>query len=65
MDGIQVLQDLVRQAFLLPSKPAGYYQEFVHPTPGVRGPGPRRIVQGQGGELFYTSDHYGTFVPLN
>ena len=50
---------------LLPSRPQGYYREFVHPTPGVPGPGPQRIVQGQGGEPFYTPDHYGTFIPLN
>jgi RHS repeat-associated protein/MYXO-CTERM domain-containing protein len=50
---------------LLPSRPEGYYREFVHPTPGVRGPGPQRVVQSQGGELFYTPDHYGTFIPLN
>jgi hypothetical protein len=50
---------------LLPSQPDGYYTEFVHPTPGINGPGPQRIIQGQGGELYYTSDHYGSFVPLN
>lgn len=50
---------------LLPSKPPGYYREFVHPTPGVQGPGPQRVIQGQAGGLFYTPDHYGTFVPLN
>ncbi|MCP4540433.1 MAG: hypothetical protein GY832_25115, partial [Chloroflexi bacterium] len=48
----------------LPSKPAGYYREYVHPTPGVRGPGPQRIVVGQGGDMHYTPDHYTTFVPL-
>jgi len=31
----------------------------------VNGPGPQRVIQGQGGELFYTPDHYGTFIPLN
>ncbi len=50
---------------LLPSKPPGYYQEFVHPTPGVSGAGSQRIVRGAGGELYYTPDHYGSFVPLN
>lgn len=50
---------------LLPSQPEGYYTEYVHPTPGVTGPGPQRIIQGQGGELYYTPDHYGTFIPLN
>lgn len=49
----------------LPRKPDGYYIEYVHPTPGVSGPGPQRIVVGKGGEMFYTADHYKTFVPIN
>jgi hypothetical protein len=49
----------------LPVRPQGYYQEFVHPTPGVSGVGPQRIVRGQGGELYYTPEHYTTFIPLN
>jgi len=49
---------------LLPVKPLGYYREWVHPTPGVSGPGPQRIVTGSGGEVYYTPDHYKTFVPL-
>ena len=49
----------------LPQKPAGYYTEYVHPTPGVSGPGPQRIVVGKGGEMYYTADHYKTFVPIN
>ena len=54
------LERMVGRTRLLPSRPEGYYREFVHPTPGVRGPGPQRVVQGQGGELFYSPDHYGT-----
>jgi hypothetical protein len=49
----------------LPAQPYGYYTEYVHPTPGVRGPGPQRVVTGAGGDLWYTPDHYNTFVPLN
>jgi ribonuclease T1 len=45
----------------LPRKPAGYYKEYVHPTPGLSGPGPQRIVVGQEGEAYYTPDHYATF----
>ena len=48
----------------LPVKPAGYYKEYVHPTPGVTGPGPQRIVTGQGGEIYYTPDHYLTFIKV-
>ncbi|MGJ4748472.1 ribonuclease domain-containing protein, partial [Leptospira sp. SA-E8] len=49
---------------LLPSKPPGYYTEYVVPTPGISGPGPQRIVTGQNGEMFYTQDHYLTFIPV-
>ena len=49
----------------LPPKPRGYYREFVHPTAGASDAGPQRVVQGKGGELFYSADHYQTFVPLN
>jgi guanyl-specific ribonuclease Sa len=48
----------------LPRKPAGYYREWVHPTPGVDGPGARRIVTGENGEAWYTPDHYQTFEKL-
>lgn len=50
---------------LLPKQPQGYYREYVHPTPGVNGPGAQRVIQGQNGELYYSPDHYRTFVPLN
>ena len=49
----------------LPRKPAGYYKEYVHPTPGLSGPGPQRIVIGSGGETYYTADHYRTFKRLD
>ena len=45
----------------LPLRSAGYYTEFTVQTPGARGRGARRIVTGQGGELYYTADHYGSF----
>ena len=48
----------------LPRRPRGYYREFVHPTPGVNGPGPQRLVLGAGGDLWYTADHYDSFRPL-
>jgi filamentous hemagglutinin len=49
----------------LPRQPPGYYQEFVHPTPGLGGPGPQRIVVGREGEIYYTPDHYRTFQRLD
>jgi len=48
----------------LPHQRSGYYREWVHPTPGVSGPGPQRIVTGAEGEAYYTPDHYRTFQKL-
>ncbi|MEV6740044.1 ribonuclease domain-containing protein [Streptomyces sp. NPDC051104] len=45
----------------LPAHPRGYYQEYTVPTPGALDRGARRIVTGQGGETYYTDDHYDTF----
>lgn len=45
----------------LPSQSAGYYREWVVPTPDEDGPGPQRIVTGSAGEIWYTADHYRTF----
>ncbi len=46
----------------LPREHSGYYHEYVVPTPGVHGPGPQRLILGQRGEVYYTPDHYDTFV---
>jgi ribonuclease T1 len=45
----------------LPAKPRGYYREYTVPTPGERTRGARRIVAGQGGDYYYTQDHYRSF----
>ncbi len=49
---------------LLPAKPQGYYREYVHPTPGISGPGKKRIVIGAKGDVWFTTDHYKTFIRL-
>jgi ribonuclease T1 len=46
---------------LLPDQPMGYYKEYTVPTPGSDDRGARRIVAGDGGELYYTGDHYSSF----
>jgi ribonuclease T1 len=46
---------------LLPPRARSYYREYTVATPGVAHRGPRRIVEGRGGELYYTEDHYRTF----
>ncbi len=50
---------------LLPPRPPGHHREYVDPTEGMAGPGPRRIIIGQDGELYYTKDHYKSFPKLN
>lgn len=47
---------------ILPRKSRGYYREYTVITPNSRDRGARRIVAGQGGELYYTADHYESFV---
>jgi ribonuclease T1 len=46
---------------LLPRKSAGYYKEYTVPTPGESDRGARRIVAGNGGDKYYTPDHYESF----
>jgi ribonuclease T1 len=45
----------------LPEKPRGYWHEYTVPTPGARNRGARRIIAGDGGERYYTGDHYRSF----
>lgn len=49
----------------LPERQRGYYREYVHPTPRLKGPGPQRIVRGQSNEWYYTPDHYESFHKLS
>jgi ribonuclease T1 len=56
-DGV-VFQNRERQ---LPRRAGGYYHEYTVPTPGEADRGARRIITGQGGERFWTPDHYTTF----
>ncbi|WP_167154992.1 ribonuclease [Streptomyces sp. MBT27] len=46
---------------LLPQQKRGYYHEYTVDTPGSRDRGARRLITGQGGEFYYTGDHYKTF----
>lgn len=47
---------------LLPRKPRGYYREYTVITPDSSDRGARRIIAGEEGELYYTEDHYDSFV---
>lgn len=46
---------------LLPLQPEDYYREFTVETPGSADRGARRIVVGNGGEYYWTADHYNSF----
>lgn len=46
---------------ILPQQPKGFYAEYTVITPGEDDRGARRIVGGDDGSRFYTSDHYSSF----
>jgi ribonuclease T1 len=46
---------------LLPDFERGHYREYTVITPGSDDRGARRIVAGERGEIYFTSDHYGSF----
>lgn len=48
----------------LPQHKRGYYHEYTVTTPKSRDRGARRLVTGQGGEIYYTGDHYKTFLAV-
>jgi len=49
----------------LPQEDSGYYKEYTVPTPGSPDRGARRLVTGKEKEVFYTGDHYSTFVVVD
>ena len=49
---------------LLPQRDRGYYREYTVKTPGAKDRGARRIVAGNGGEFYYTEDHYRSFMRI-
>ena len=49
----------------LPSESSGYYHEYTVPTPNSPDRGARRLITGADHELYYTGDHYKTFVVVD
>ncbi len=45
----------------LPRRSDGFYREYTVPTPGSPDRGPRRVVTGRDGQLYYTANHYASF----
>jgi ribonuclease T1 len=50
---------------LLPHEGSGYYHEYTVPTPGAGDRGARRIIEGSGGQLYWTDDHYRSFERIS
>ena len=51
---------------LLPIAARGFYHEYTVPTPGSSDRGARRMIVGGHIEVvFYTADHYGSFVEVD
>ena len=46
---------------LLPPHARGFYHEYTVPTPGSDDRGARRLIVGDDGGRYYTSDHYASF----
>ncbi|TDC94445.1 ribonuclease N [Saccharopolyspora aridisoli] len=49
----------------LPEQESGYYHEYTVPTPGSQDRGARRLVTGGQDEVYYTGDHYESFVVVD
>ncbi|MGH3912656.1 MAG: ribonuclease domain-containing protein [Pseudonocardiaceae bacterium] len=49
----------------LPPRQSGFYREYTVPTPGEPDRGARRLVTGGTTELYYTGDHYVSFVVVD
>ena len=49
----------------LPLEARGYYHEYTVPTPGAKTRGTRRLITGSAHELYYTGDHYNSFVVVD
>ncbi|WP_199442315.1 ribonuclease domain-containing protein [Umezawaea beigongshangensis] len=50
---------------ILPVTSRGHYAEFTVPTPGSPDRGARRLVIGSEDEVYYTADHYDSFVVVD
>jgi ribonuclease T1 len=50
---------------LLPDQDTGYYHEYTVETRGSDDRGARRLVTGETDEVYYTDDHYESFVRVD
>ncbi|MGH3871353.1 MAG: ribonuclease domain-containing protein [Pseudonocardiaceae bacterium] len=49
----------------LPARQSGFYREYTVPTPGESDRGARRLITGGPAGLYYTGDHYVSFVVVD
>jgi ribonuclease T1 len=49
----------------LPPRQSGFYREYTVPTPGEHDRGSCRLVTGGATELYYTGNHYVSFVAVD
>ncbi|MGH3696533.1 MAG: ribonuclease domain-containing protein [Pseudonocardiaceae bacterium] len=49
----------------LPPQRPGFYREYTVPSPAEQDRGPRRLITGGTAQLYYTGDHYVTFVAVD
>lgn len=49
---------------VLPERDRGFYREYTVRTPGESDRGARRIVRGGDGTMYYSDDHYRSFVRI-
>jgi guanyl-specific ribonuclease Sa len=50
---------------ILPARSRDHYAEYTVPTPGSPDRGARRLVTGAEDEVYYTADHYDSFVVVD
>ncbi|HEY0497215.1 MAG TPA: ribonuclease domain-containing protein [Kutzneria sp.] len=50
---------------VLPRNKDGYYHEYTVDTPGAKNRATRRLITGSQRELYYTDDHYDSFVVVD
>jgi ribonuclease T1 len=50
---------------VLPRNKDGYYHEYTVDTPGAKNRATRRLITGAQHELYYTDDHYDSFVVVD
>ena len=50
---------------VLPRNKDGYYHEYTVDTPGAKNRATRRLITGSQRELYYTDDHYDSFIVVD